>query len=283
MIKLVLTDLDDTLISHDLSADSASPTAMEAIRSLLAQGLHFGPVSGRTPASMGETFCGYAPAYATGAFANGQLVRLDGEIIHREYSPAEPLQRVADICDEQGDAALALYAMETDGSGWFVSKRSELPAFETARGPLQFGREGEVSEPSLKANIHLAPGTREHYTELRDLLRAEVPELDFVFPSNTAPIIDILPAGYGKGSAVRILARALDITLDEVATFGDSENDLSMLESIPNAVAVDNASAQVKAACRWHIGHAAEDAVAHALAQIAEAAATGDMPRFMQG
>ena len=77
------------------------------------------------------------------------------------------------------------------------------------------------------------------------------------------------------------LADELGITLDEVATFGDSENDLSMIEAVPNAVAVANADELVTAAARWHIGASADDAVADALFDIATAAKTGAMPAFM--
>ena len=70
---------------------------------------------------------------------------------------------------------------------------------------------------------------------------------------------------------------------EKVAVFGDSENDLSMIEAVPNAVAVSNASDQIKAASRWHIGASADDAVADALFDIADAAKTGAMPAFMRG
>lgn len=283
MIKLVMTDLDDTLISHDAGQENASPRALDAIRELLDAGVHFGPVSGRTPSSMEGMFCGYEPAYATGAFSNGQIVLLDGSVIHREYCPVEPLQRVADICDAEGDAALTLYGMDYDGQGCFVTSRGTRPHVGLSAWSRLFGMASCVEEPSLKANVHLAQGSRVRHTEIRDLLRSEVPELDFVFPSNSAPILDILPAGYGKGSAVRILAQALGLGDDEIATFGDSENDLSMLEPFPYAVAVGNACAEAKAATRWHIGPSAEDSVAAAFEQIAQATRRGELPAFLQG
>lgn len=105
--------------------------------------------------------------------------------------------------------------------------------------------------------------------------------MDFVFPSPTAPLIDISPAGWSKGKAVELIARMLGIGLDEVATFGDSENDLSMIKAVPNSVAVSNASAEVALAARWHIGASKDDAVADALFQIAEAARECSMPEFM--
>jgi hydroxymethylpyrimidine pyrophosphatase-like HAD family hydrolase len=55
-----------------------------------------------------------------------------------------------------------------------------------------------------------------------------------------------------------------------------------MLEAVPNSVAVANASEQISAGTRWHIGASADDAVADALFDIAGAAAEGSMPSFMR-
>ena len=137
------------------------------------------------------------------------------------------------------------------------------------------------STPWIKANVHVS-GPRERLVRVRDLLRAECPGLDFVFPSPTAPLIDITPHGWDKAAGVRELARELGVTLDELETFGDSENDLPMIAAVPNSVAVANASEDVAKAARWHIGSAREDSVAVALEQIAAAAATGAMPAFMR-
>lgn len=133
----------------------------------------------------------------------------------------------------------------------------------------------------FKANIWSAR-SREELAELRERVAAEVPELSLVFPNNRVRLFDILPAGWDKGCAALELARALGLTLDEVAVFGDSDNDLPMIDAVPNSVAVANANEAVTAAARWHIGAAADDAVAGALHQIAACAATGEMPPFMR-
>lgn len=59
---------------------------------------------------------------------------------------------------------------------------------------------------------------------------------------------------------------------DEICVFGDAENDLAMFEQVTHSCAVANASPEVAAAARWHIGAANEEGVAIALEQIAEAA-----------
>jgi hydroxymethylpyrimidine pyrophosphatase-like HAD family hydrolase len=119
----------------------------------------------------------------------------------------------------------------------------------------------------VKSNI-VCGCDRAEMERLRSELEREFPELDYVFPGATAPYIDLLPKGYSKGSAVRILADRLDIAIDEVAIFGDSENDLSMLEGFPNSVAVANASDVVKKAAAYHIGPVTEDSVAQMFEHI---------------
>ncbi|MDO4798202.1 MAG: HAD family hydrolase [Coriobacteriales bacterium] len=283
MIKLVLTDLDDTLIKNGLP--SATDRALAGIHAMLDAGLRFGPVSGRIPSDLGWMFNDDAACYATGAPVNGQMIYIDGELVHVEKLDGAELNRIAHIASHIPDACLALYdfdAPSDEGAGYFVSP-SEEHAQACMRIFTHFKRSvRELDQPHyVKANLWCA-GDRAHITEVRDMLREEFPSMDFVFPSPTAPIIDISPAGWSKGTAVHYIARELGLSLDEVAVFGDSENDLSMICAVPNSVAVSNASPEVAKAARWHIGSSADDAVADALFQIAEAAQTGDMPAFMR-
>jgi hypothetical protein len=125
----------------------------------------------------------------------------------------------------------------------------------------------------LKTNVHAAldrPGA----IRLRDALRERVPELSFVFPFPTSSTIDITPAGVTKLTGLNLLIDALGIGLDEVCVFGDGENDLTVINAVPNSVAVANADPEVIRAARWHIGADVDDAVAYAL----EALARGEWP-----
>lgn len=283
MIKLVLTDLDDTLIKNGLPC--ATDHALAGIHALLDAGVHFGPVSGRIPSDLGWMFADDEACYSTGAPVNGQMVYLDGKPVHVETLEGAELNRLAKTLMQVPNACLAVYDIEQsseEGSGYFVSP-DPVHARDCMKHFAHFKRSVEhLSEPTyVKANIWCA-GDRSYITALRDRLRREYPSMDFVFPGPTAPIIDISPAGWNKGSAVCYLARELGLSLDEVAVFGDSENDLSMIEAVPNSVAVSNASEEIARAARWHIGSSADDAVADAFFQIAEATATGSMPAFMR-
>ena len=283
MIKLVLTDLDDTLIAHGLPR--ATDHAIEGIQAMIAAGLHFGPVSGRIPNDMEWMFDNHRECYATGAYCNGQMIYVDGQLVREEQVDGAELNRLAKALTDTRRGVLTMFDVHKGNiktAGYFVTPNDDfghqmLATFRAAKRYVH-----TLDEPAYtKANIHVL-GSREEQTQTRDWLRTEFPTMDFVFPSNSAPLVDISPHGWSKGSAVQVLCDTLGLTLDEVATFGDSENDLSMIEGIPNAVAVSNASDQIKRAARWEIGASADDSVADALFDIAAAAQTGQMPTFMR-
>lgn len=281
MIKLVLTDIDDTLIPY--GAPYASERTRRAIHGFLDEGLHFGPVSGRVPNAMGWMFGGDERCFLTGAFANGQVVRIDGEVVREVPTDSELLREVAGVLDELGyDAWLTVYSLDECGVTFVTSREEQLRDCLLRVG---YGRPNRVArEPwkfsYLKSNVYCVC-SRAQMTLIRDILRERVGALSFVFPSTVAPYIDISPVGWGKGEAARFMARELGVGLDEVATFGDSENDLSMIEAVPNSVAVANATEAVARAARWHVGRCADDAVARALEDLAHAARTGSTPSFM--
>lgn len=56
-----------------------------------------------------------------------------------------------------------------------------------------------------------------------------------------------LPETAGKVQAIRELAKILNISLDEIVAFGDDKNDIEMLKMCGIGVAVDNAISEVKA------------------------------------
>lgn len=285
MIKLALTDLDNTLIP--MGAPHASMRAIAAIHAMLDAGLHFGPVSGRVPAAMRWMFGGDSACSQTGAFVNGQLVYVDGNLVHQEVLDGQYLAQIGAWIRSCEGCALVVYDLDdlsetTDGTSYYLGATEE----ELARHQATFGRHPHVLDhldnPTyIKANLRCDIPWNQMIV-LRDELRKRFPACDFVFPTRHGPFIDILPHGWSKGHAVEVLADHLGISLDEIAVFGDSENDVSMLQAVPHSVAVRNASPEAMAAANYRIGLSADDAVADALFALAEAAKTGELPAFLQ-
>ena len=62
---------------------------------------------------------------------------------------------------------------------------------------------------------------------------------------------ELVPAGYSKGRGIDFLRERLGVGMEECCAFGDSRNDLSMLQHVGHSIAMGNASDDVKAACSY--------------------------------
>ena len=140
--------------------------------------------------------------------------------------------------------------------------RKSFPAY----ADLAIPADDVPSFPIVKANVY-TPTDRETTQEVLDTLRAAVPGIGFNLPM--PGFLNIVPLGYSKADGVRILCEALGIGTDEVVVFGDGGNDLEMLGAVENSVAVANATPEVLAAARWHIGSCADEAVADVMSALA--------------
>ena len=82
----------------------------------------------------------------------------------------------------------------------------------------------------------------------------------------TAPFyLEIIPSSINKGKGIRDVCNRLGIDLEDVAAFGDSENDIPMLEAAGCGVAMANAEEAVKAIANLVTLSNNEDGIAYAL------------------
>jgi phosphoglycolate phosphatase (TIGR01487 family) len=63
--------------------------------------------------------------------------------------------------------------------------------------------------------------------------------------------IHLMDPGHGKAAGVRKVAEILGIGMSEIASFGDSDNDVGMLRECGESVAVANASPAAKGAAKY--------------------------------
>ncbi len=105
-----------------------------------------------------------------------------------------------------------------------------------------------LEHPGVSA-VGAEPQERDRAAEVA-LHRTEYPERDL-------SIVDILPAGCSKGSALVRLAARRGIRMEEMLAIGDNWNDVSMLEVAGRAVLMENAPDDLRedaAARGWRIG-----------------------------
>ena len=108
--------------------------------------------------------------------------------------------------------------------------------------------------------------------EFCERLNRSIEGIDFDVPM--AGYLNIMPAGWNKGTALQFLCDYVGISVEEAVVFGDAGNDLTMFRVAGHPVAVGNATPEASAAARWHIGRCEDDAVAAAI----EALAAGEWP-----
>lgn len=238
-IKLVVSDVDGTLLTKDKILTEAS---QQAARRLHDAGVGFTIVSSRPTIGMGFLVAPLAITLPIGAFNGSSIVDPALKPIEQHLIPPDTGKRALEVLAEFG----------TDI--WVFTNERWL-----TRNP-----NGEYVGHEIKAIKHdptiiadFAPylnrackivGASPH-PEL--LIRCEAAMQAAVGATATAVrsqtyYLDVTPPGFDKGTFVADMAGRLGISLSEVATIGDMQNDLPMFAKSGVSFAMGNASNDVK-------------------------------------
>ena len=274
MIKLVLSDMDDTIVP--IGAAGVSDRMLAAVHACLDAGVRFAPATGRDPDGLERFFRGDEACYATMLASNSKVITLDGELIREVFLDTEAVVRTCELLAGEPDA-FCVYRVGEDDYAYGTTE-------------AEFGELVDIFAPTVKVTDRLPEGrvialtvvhavSAERQEEVRRMVEEASPELECLAPA--LGVLDVMPRGWNKASGMALLMEAMGICAEEVCVFGDSKNDMPLLAACPNSVTVENALPAAAAIARYHIGACVDDAVADALFDIARAAGTGTMPAFM--
>lgn len=238
--KLLVLDLDDTLLSQDLTISTDN---IEAIRAAKEKGLHVVLCSGRPKKSMLK----YADILDIHD-AEDYIVSYNGAIINQFdgtevlYKPIEGqvLHRLIDI-GRQAGIDVQLYSEDLT-----VEKYTDRTKhYESLTGfPATLVEDLKNVTSSIKVLYNHIEGSK--LENLRLKLVEEFDDRFNIFYSKPF-YIEVLNKAVSKGLAVKYLSELLYISRDEVIAVGDGFNDVSMLEYAGMGIAVKNAPEGVKA------------------------------------
>lgn len=79
---------------------------------------------------------------------------------------------------------------------------------------------------------------------------------------------ELINRSFNKGTAVRLLCEALDIPLEDTIGFGDSMNDLAMIESVGTSVCMGNGQQALKERCDYVCPGIEEDGLEKAFREL---------------
>ena len=266
-IKLILSDIDGTLLPYDQTV--ASQACRAAFHAALDAGIRVGPASGRAKARVIPVFGGDEACCQTMLATNGMEIYLDGRLVHRSYLERETIVELAQAVHGVEGSGLVCF----DGPQALVIEGTveDLAKSFAAYAPTARCVDEVPHKPIVKTNV-FTPVDLETTQHMLERLREQVPQIDYSLPQ--PGFVNMTPRGWNKGAAVELLCREMSIDIDQVVVFGDAGNDVEMLSAVPNSVAVADASPDAKGAARWHIGAVEDDAVPAAIVALAR----GDWP-----
>lgn len=254
-IKLIVFDLDDTLLNSD---SSISPRTYQAIQQVVAKGIKVTLATGR----MYSSAIPFARSLGLGIPVisyNGALISSypSGERLFHNPIKQEVARQVMQLCRErqwyiQTYINDVLYVKEID-------KRAELYARITGAKPIPVGdRLYTMLGAPTKMLAIAEPGEIEllkegFHTQLGNVL---------CIAESTPNFLEINDPAVNKGAALRFVASRLNINRQEIMTFGNGINDIEMLSYSGWGVAVSNAPSAVKNIARLVTGSNDEEGVA---------------------
>lgn len=260
MIRLVATDLDDTLLNQEWKISSSN---IQAIRQAVKQGVKVTLATGRMAVSSRK----YAREMGLDVpiiTYHGALVEqaLSGEVLYRKVIETDLAAEVVENLLKK-EIHTQIYIKDRV----FVSK---VNAYSEAYGKMASVAVEEADlfkllekEPEGLEKI-LCIGEEIELKKAGDELRKIYADR-LHFTSSKAHFFDMIHPDVNKGAALKALADGWNIKQEEVMAIGDSINDREMITYAGIGVAMGNAHPEIKRIADYITASNGEDGVAKAI------------------
>ena len=249
-IKIVLADVDGTLVTQE---KALTERAIAAVESLRDAGIEFAVTSGRPPRGMSMLVEPLGLTTPISAFNGGVIVRPDMSVIEQRTISAEIVPAAVELLSEGGVDAW-LYS----GADWLV-RDPEAPHVDREAKTVQF-QPKVVKDFDAAKDVAKIVGISDDHDRL-DAATEKAREKfgKHVSAAQSQPYyLDITHPLANKGEVVSYLSKHLDIPAEQFATIGDMPNDVLMFAPSGLSIAMGNADHQVQRAAR-HVTASNED------------------------
>jgi len=264
--KLVLSDVDGTLVTHE---KVLTPRAVAAVGALADAGIAFAITSGRPPRGMQMLIEPLGLSTPLAAFNGGQFIRPDLSLVAEQTLAAEVVQPVLALIKGH-----ALDAWIYRGAEWLVRERHGAHV-DREESTVKFAPTVVRDFAAISQGVVKIVGVSDDFDAVARCESAIVAEFSGsvrcntttpsrdtesrVFAARSQPYyVDVTHPQANKGAVVHALARMLDINPREIATIGDMPNDISMFAESGLSIAMGQSSEEVKRAA-MHVTSSSED------------------------
>ena len=261
-IRLLLSDMDGTLLGPD---HSLSPRTVEAVRALRAAGVFFSLATGRPPRAMREQIEALGVDIPTAAFNGGTLVNPDGSYLVTHYIPREAAVTTLELLSRHEEVEVWVFA----DNHWLLRNPhgSMVPREQHALGYAPTVVEDFTAYLDRIDKIVGASGNGQLLIDLEAVLQPLVADQALASRSQRS-YLDITAMQANKGEALLTLAKYLGVPLAQTAAIGDGGNDPAMFHRAGLAIAMGQAEEVVKRQADVVTGSNDEDGAAQAIEQF---------------
>ncbi|WP_312426863.1 Cof-type HAD-IIB family hydrolase [Lacrimispora sp.] len=244
-VKAIVVDMDGTFLNsrHEYNRELFA----EQYKELKRRGIHFIVASGRPYVTLEPYFQEIKEEITFIADGGAIIIHKGMEILADCIS----LDAVKQLVDGLRSACLNQFIISCKTKA-FVNAYSEnglfveeMKTFYKHIKPLE--QVEAIDEEVIKLTVCIRSGNRNRkMTELLDTFAGR-----FIAISGGFGYLDVLNAGIGKANALKRLQRIIDVKDVEILAFGDSENDMELLQQVKWSVAMNNAVTGVKNVSRY--------------------------------
>ena len=240
--KMIVMDMDDTLMT---SNNEVSPETKDYLIQLQEEGYKIVLASGRPTEGMisiaKELKLGYYQSYII-SYNGGKTINAKTEEIEVSKSVTKDnFDEITDYCREKGFLTLTYQ----DGQIIFDTEH-EYRKIESKLTGLPMKQVDDI-KAYIQSDVPKTMGVdyEENILKARNELNGTF-NSDIDVTTSKPFFLEFMAKDVSKGNAIKALCEKLNISLSEVICFGDSLNDQSMFEVVGYAVAMGNASEELK-------------------------------------
>lgn len=240
-ISLVVSDVDGTLVT---TQKTLTPAAIAAARRLHDAGIAFSICSSRPPFGQRMLIAPLALELPFGGYNGGSIVNPDLSPVEEKWLAPEAAHETITLLEAHGITSIWVFT----GREWLIRDPAgdcvdleihtiQTPPTHVARFDARLDRVSKIVGAS-NAHDRIAAAVAAGQAALAG--RATVLR-------SQAYYCDITPPGIDKGRLVDLLAARLAVPRAEIAVLGDMGNDVEMFARAGFAIAMGNATPEVKA------------------------------------
>ncbi|MFT8711094.1 Cof-type HAD-IIB family hydrolase [Komagataeibacter rhaeticus] len=249
-IRLVLADVDGTLVTKD---KILTPRAIRAVERLRERGILFTITSGRPPKGMKMVIDPLRISEPIAGFNGGMMVRPDYTVIEARTLPADTARRVIGIIrDHKADPWVY------NGNDWIVSN-DQAPHVAREQWTVKFPPVVGNVEAKLDQVVKVTGVSDD--LDLMKRLEHDLQQAlgDAASAALSQPYyVDVTNRDANKGGVVMALERLLGIPASQMVTLGDQPNDVLMFRKSGMSIAMGQASPEVQKQAT-HVSTSCED------------------------